>query len=103
MFGDPGSMEIYYRQLYSLYHNPSAKTVSTEIAAHRHNLAFARTSEKFKMIDDDQNISVLVISDCMGNDPKVRGTRLVVQSLCDWTTKRVPLTYMGSKAMPLTL
>lgn len=52
VFGHPKSMETYYRHLYNLYHDPSMETVSTDIARHRRELAFVRTSENFKMIED---------------------------------------------------
>lgn len=61
VFGSPRSMEAYYRQLYSLYHDPSMKTVSTAIAKHRGELAFIRTREGFKMIED-LNTPVLITS-----------------------------------------
>jgi CRISPR-associated endonuclease/helicase Cas3 len=56
VFGDPTSMERYYQHLY----DPSARTISTEIAEHRHELAFERTHECFKLIDDPST-SVVVM------------------------------------------
>lgn len=56
VFGDPMSMERYYQHL----RDPSARTVSTEIAKHRHELAFAWTNENFKLIKDPST-SVVVI------------------------------------------
>jgi CRISPR-associated endonuclease/helicase Cas3 len=56
VFGDPMSMETYYQHL----RDPSARTISTEIAKHRHELAFARTNESFKLIKDPST-SVVVI------------------------------------------
>ncbi|WGX96533.1 CRISPR-associated helicase Cas3' [Nocardioides sp. L-11A] len=59
VFGDPRSMENYYRHLYSLHHDSSAKTVSTDIAQHRKDLAFARTNDAFRLIED-RSTSVVV-------------------------------------------
>lgn len=82
VFGDPNSMENYYRHLYSLYHDPSMTTASTDIARHRRELAFVRTSEAFKLIDD-VSTSVLVTSHRIGSDRDAAAQGEALEALID--------------------
>lgn len=82
VFGHPKSMERYYRHLYSLYHDPSMKTASTDIARHRRELAFVRTSEEFKLIED-VSTSVLVTSHRIGSDRDAAAQIEALEALID--------------------
>jgi len=77
VFGDPRSMETYYQQLYALAHSRSMRTASTDIGQFRETLAFPRTSEAFRMIED-RSISVVVAH---GDQDEVARLDAVLNSL----------------------
>lgn len=72
-FGEPASMEDYYRLLYSQRHGGAARTRGTEINGYRDHLAFERTHERFKLIEDAS--ASVVVDD--GTDSSGRLTRLL--------------------------
>ncbi|MFE7226105.1 CRISPR-associated helicase Cas3' [Nocardioides sp. NPDC057577] len=59
VFGDPASMERYYRRLYALHHDQTVSTLSTEINSLREKLAFDDTARRFQLIGD-HSMSVVV-------------------------------------------